>query len=99
MSLKDELIAAAEIPTGTSDFAGKEITIRGLTSAEEIKFSEKGFTENALAICAACIVEDGKSIFTEKELTETSGKIKAGIFKTVLLDVLSLSYPKDIEKN
>lgn len=100
MSLKSDLIAAAAIPTGKSDFAGQEVDIRGLTAAEEILYSEdgfKGFVKNAIPICAACIVDNGKPVFEVKDLTG----IKSGVLKAVLMDIINISYPdaKVTEKN
>ena len=97
MSLKNDLIAAASVPTGKSKFAGRDIDIRGLTAGEEMEFAEAGFVKNAIPICATCIVEDGKPVFTPKDLTA----IKSGILKDVLMDILKLSFPdmKAIEKN
>lgn len=97
MSLKSDLIAAAAIPTGKSNFAGREVDIRGMTAGEEIEFADDGFVRNAIPICAACIVEDGKAVFTVDDLTA----VKSGVLKDVLMDILKLSFPdlKATEKN
>ncbi|MEO9521712.1 MAG: hypothetical protein ABJC88_16735 [Parasphingorhabdus sp.] len=97
MSLKEKLLEASQVPTGKSSFAGVEIEIRGLTSSEDLKFADEGFTANAIAICAACIVEDGKPVFTEAEL----GEAKSGILKPILIDILKISFPDagETEKN
>lgn len=89
---KFDILKSLSVPVGKSKLGEHEIDIRGLKAGEEVKFSKDGLSENILPICATCITEP---VFTEKELAG----LKSGILKTVFMDILTLSFPKEEEKN
>lgn len=98
MSLKDEILKAAAVPTGEAILAGHTVKVRGLTAGEEIDLLADGLQAAVLPVCAACIVgDDGKPMFAASELE----KIKGGVLKEVYQEILTLTYPAkgELEKN
>jgi hypothetical protein len=93
---KAEILASLARPTGTSKLGDIDVDIRGMTTAQEIKYSGDGiqsYVENAPEILADCIT--GPCKFSAKELEA----MRSGVLKTVLLDVLKVSFPAETTKN
>lgn len=97
MSLKSDILAAASIPEGEAEFAGHKVKIRGLAAGEEIEHLADGIASGLIPVCACCILDGDKPMFTVAELQ----KMKGGLLKPVYEAILRLTYPiqADEEKN